>query len=301
MLATRNTYTWIQKYIFPGGLLLDRGHRRITERHTQPLRTVDMLSLRPHYAETLRLWRERFRRDAVAALGFDDVFAAMWELYLAYSEAGFGGHISTYQWTFAPTEVDDELRRRLRRVAGDPGGGCTASPSSSGASAATTSSTSRGVWVSSRWPRSPPALGTGDLFRRSCCWPRSRCGPGGLAHVRQVGGKGEDPATAICWTATSRQATCAQDLRHPGGATWFVRCRCSFRQCGADSAAWWPVLIAGVVLWGVGVAFEAVGDHQLRRFKSDPGTRRGDGPGPVGMDAASQLFWRRACGGGCGW
>ena len=106
MLATRNTYTWIQKYIFPGGLLPStEAIIGITERHTR-LRTVDMLSLRPHYAETLRLWRERFtdRRDAVAALGFDDVFRRMWEFYLAYSEAGFrSGYLDVYQWTFAPT------------------------------------------------------------------------------------------------------------------------------------------------------------------------------------------------------
>jgi cyclopropane-fatty-acyl-phospholipid synthase len=106
MLATRNTYTWIQKYIFPGGLLPStEAIIGIAERHTR-LRTVDMLSLRPHYAETLRLWRERFtdRRDAVAALGFDDVFRRMWEFYLAYSEAGFrSGYLDVYQWTFAPT------------------------------------------------------------------------------------------------------------------------------------------------------------------------------------------------------
>lgn len=106
MLATRNTYTWVQKYIFPGGLLPStEAILRITERNTR-LRTVDMLSLRPHYSETLRLWRERFveRRDAVAALGFDDVFHRMWELYLAYSEAGFrSGYLDVYQWTFAPT------------------------------------------------------------------------------------------------------------------------------------------------------------------------------------------------------
>jgi cyclopropane-fatty-acyl-phospholipid synthase len=104
MLATRNTYTWIQKYIFPGGLLPStEAIIAITEQHTQ-LRTVDILSLRPHYAETLRLWRERFleRRDAVAALGFDDVFQRMWKLYLAYSEAGFrSGYLDVYQWTFA--------------------------------------------------------------------------------------------------------------------------------------------------------------------------------------------------------
>ena len=106
MLASRNTYTWIQKYIFPGGMIPSvEAVVGITERETR-LRTVDMLSLRPHYAETLRLWRERFnvRREALSALGFDDVFERMWELYLAYSEAGFrSGYLDVYQWTFAPT------------------------------------------------------------------------------------------------------------------------------------------------------------------------------------------------------
>jgi cyclopropane-fatty-acyl-phospholipid synthase len=106
MLATRNTYTWIQKYIFPGGSLPStEAIISLTERHTR-LRTVDMCSLRPHYAETLRLWLERFveRRDTVAALGFDEVFHRMWQLYLAYSEAGFeSGYLDVYQWTFAPT------------------------------------------------------------------------------------------------------------------------------------------------------------------------------------------------------
>lgn len=106
MVLSRNTYTWIQKYIFPGGLLPSvEAVNGITERRTR-LRTVDMVSLQTDYAETLRLWRERFlsRADEVAALGFDDVFRRMWELYLAYSEAGFRcGYLNVYQWTFAPT------------------------------------------------------------------------------------------------------------------------------------------------------------------------------------------------------
>jgi len=106
MLASRNTHTWIQKYIFPGGLLPStEAIMSITARHTT-LRTVDMFSLRPHYAQTLRLWRERCtqRRAQISALGFDDVFQRMWELYLAYSEAGFrSGYLDVYQWTFAPT------------------------------------------------------------------------------------------------------------------------------------------------------------------------------------------------------
>jgi cyclopropane-fatty-acyl-phospholipid synthase len=106
MLVSRNTYTWIQKYIFPGGLIPStEAIVGITERGTR-LRTVGMLSLRPHYAETLRLWRERFREQSqvVAALGFDEGFQRMWDLYLAYSEAGFrSGYLDVYQWTFAPT------------------------------------------------------------------------------------------------------------------------------------------------------------------------------------------------------
>lgn len=106
MLASRNTHTWIQKYIFPGGLLPStQAIVQITENQTR-LRTVDMMSLRDHYAETLRLWRQRFneRRDALGTLGFDAVFARMWDLYLAYSEAGFrSGYLDVYQWTFAPT------------------------------------------------------------------------------------------------------------------------------------------------------------------------------------------------------
>lgn len=106
MLATRHTHTWIQKYIFPGGLLPStEAVIGITESSTR-LRTVDMASLQRDYAETLRLWRERFtaRRDAVAELGFDEVFHRMWELYLAYSEAGFrSGYLDVYQWTFAPS------------------------------------------------------------------------------------------------------------------------------------------------------------------------------------------------------
>jgi len=103
MLATRNTHTWMQKYIFPGGLIPSaEAILDITERETR-LRPVDTLSLRDHYAETLRLWRERFmqRRKTLSHIGFDEVFARMWELYLADREAGFrSGNLNVYQWTF---------------------------------------------------------------------------------------------------------------------------------------------------------------------------------------------------------
>ena len=103
VLATRNTRTWTQKYIFPGGLLPSaKAILEITENQTG-LRPADTFSLRDDYAETLRLWRERFlqRRKTLAHIGFDEVFARMWELYLAHAEAGFrSGYLNVFQWTF---------------------------------------------------------------------------------------------------------------------------------------------------------------------------------------------------------
>lgn len=102
MLATRDNHTWIRKYIFPGGTIPSTTALIDITRRTS-LRPVDMLSLREHYADTLRLWRERFmqRRKTLAHVGFDEVFARMWELYLADREAGFrSGNLNIYQWTF---------------------------------------------------------------------------------------------------------------------------------------------------------------------------------------------------------
>ncbi|MET9888217.1 cyclopropane-fatty-acyl-phospholipid synthase family protein [Streptomyces sp. NPDC006430] len=90
MLNTARTHTWISKYVFPGGLIPSR---EAIEEHAAGagLRIISDQGYAEHYAQTLRLWRERFtdRADEVAALGFDATFRRMWEFYLAYSEAGF--------------------------------------------------------------------------------------------------------------------------------------------------------------------------------------------------------------------
>ncbi|WP_244930536.1 DUF1295 domain-containing protein [Nocardioides sp. W7] len=39
-------------------------------------------------------------------------------------------------------------------------------------------------------------------------------------------------------------------------------------------AAWWPAVAAGVVVWGVGLFFEAVGDRQLAAYKAQPRSSR---------------------------
>jgi cyclopropane-fatty-acyl-phospholipid synthase len=103
MLATRNTYTWINKYIFPGGFLPSvRVIEEITAEHTG-YRLVDRLSMGQHYVETLRLWDEAFRahEQRVLGLGFDETFLRMWHFYLDYSRAGFAsGYIDVNQLTF---------------------------------------------------------------------------------------------------------------------------------------------------------------------------------------------------------
>jgi cyclopropane-fatty-acyl-phospholipid synthase len=100
MLATRDSYTWIHKYIFPGGLLPSvPAIRQVLAAHTS-LRVSRVATMGPHYAHTLRLWRERFLGNwqQVRALGFDDTFRRMWEFYLAYCEAGFrAGYLDVAQ------------------------------------------------------------------------------------------------------------------------------------------------------------------------------------------------------------
>ncbi|MFJ9176241.1 class I SAM-dependent methyltransferase [Streptomyces sp. NPDC102360] len=108
MLASRSTYTWIQKYIFPGGLLPSVEAISETVRDHTSLTIARRDGYGAHYAETLRLWRERFaeRADAVAALEFDETFQRMWTFYLAYSEAGFrSGYLDVQQYLLTKEEI----------------------------------------------------------------------------------------------------------------------------------------------------------------------------------------------------
>ncbi|MDT4939632.1 MAG: cyclopropane-fatty-acyl-phospholipid synthase [Pseudonocardiales bacterium] len=102
VLATSETYTWIRKYIFPGGQIASvEAIERVLAASTS-LRIADRYVFGRHYAETLRRWRERFEANAVrvTALGFDETFRRMWSLYLAYSEAGFRtGYLDVAQFT----------------------------------------------------------------------------------------------------------------------------------------------------------------------------------------------------------
>jgi cyclopropane-fatty-acyl-phospholipid synthase len=85
------TNTWLRKYIFPGGYspALSEVLAAIEK---AGLWVTDIEVLRLHYAETLRLWRERFlaNRERIKELaGYDDRFCRMWEFYLAGCEVAF--------------------------------------------------------------------------------------------------------------------------------------------------------------------------------------------------------------------
>jgi cyclopropane-fatty-acyl-phospholipid synthase len=100
VLATRRSFGWIQKYIFPGGLIPSLQAIDDTLAAHTVLRVVQQRELREHYARTLRLWRERFLAAApeLRAQGFDETFRRVWEFYLAYSEAGFrSGYLGVSQ------------------------------------------------------------------------------------------------------------------------------------------------------------------------------------------------------------
>jgi cyclopropane-fatty-acyl-phospholipid synthase len=102
LMASKRSWTWIHKYIFPGGLLLsEHVIDQVCAEHTL-LGVVDRLHMADSYADTLRIWRDRFNADPrhIDRLGFDATFRKMWTFYLAYCEAGFrSGYLDVAQLT----------------------------------------------------------------------------------------------------------------------------------------------------------------------------------------------------------
>ncbi|MBK1787757.1 class I SAM-dependent methyltransferase [Prauserella sp. ASG 168] len=101
LLATLDSYTWIHKYVFPGGRVLsveaiEGNVARDTAMTVDERRTFGV-----GYAETLRSWRHRLdeRAESLTALGFAGLPHRTWEYYLAYCEAGFrSGYLDVVQF-----------------------------------------------------------------------------------------------------------------------------------------------------------------------------------------------------------
>jgi cyclopropane-fatty-acyl-phospholipid synthase len=83
--------SFMNTYVFPDGCLpsLEVISRCVSRR--TDMQAVALEDLTPHYAETLRRWRERFvsNLDRAEALGYDRRFQRLWTLYLSWCEAGF--------------------------------------------------------------------------------------------------------------------------------------------------------------------------------------------------------------------
>jgi cyclopropane-fatty-acyl-phospholipid synthase len=88
--AYRSRPDFIQRYIFPGGMLPTLTHlKSLAAQAGMDWRTDNGFGL--HYARTLGLWHQRFVEawPEVRKLGFDERFKRMWQYYLAYCEGGF--------------------------------------------------------------------------------------------------------------------------------------------------------------------------------------------------------------------
>lgn len=86
----RRTPDFVQKYIFPGGMLPTvSAIKEQVVRAGLDLQATE--SFGASYALTLAAWRKRFEQHwpGIEKLGFDLGFKRMWEYYLAYCEAGF--------------------------------------------------------------------------------------------------------------------------------------------------------------------------------------------------------------------
>jgi len=81
---------FIQKYIFPGGMLPGEARLR-AEVDQAGLEWGPVLRFGQDYADTLSAWAVRFEAawDEISRQGFDEKFRRLWTYYLRYCEAGF--------------------------------------------------------------------------------------------------------------------------------------------------------------------------------------------------------------------
>ncbi|HVY82656.1 MAG TPA: cyclopropane-fatty-acyl-phospholipid synthase family protein [Steroidobacteraceae bacterium] len=82
---------YIQRFIFPGSFIPSVTAIAQALCAATDMKITHLEDIGPHYATTLRAWRERFFANlgAVRRLGLSDSFIRMWEFYLCYCEGGF--------------------------------------------------------------------------------------------------------------------------------------------------------------------------------------------------------------------
>jgi cyclopropane-fatty-acyl-phospholipid synthase len=82
---------FIQRYIFPGSFIPSISAMTDAVARKTDMKLFHLDDIGPHYATTLRKWREQFfaNIEQVKALGYSEQFIRMWEFYLCYCEGGF--------------------------------------------------------------------------------------------------------------------------------------------------------------------------------------------------------------------
>ncbi len=101
----RRRADFIQKYIFPGGMLPSETRLR-EETDKAGLEWRDIARFGQNYADTLAEWARRFEGawDDIRNLGFDERFRRLWRFYLSYCEAGFrSGRTNVVQLSLSRT------------------------------------------------------------------------------------------------------------------------------------------------------------------------------------------------------
>ncbi|MEL7278784.1 MAG: cyclopropane-fatty-acyl-phospholipid synthase family protein [Pseudomonadota bacterium] len=101
--AYRKSVDFIQKYIFPGGMLISPSAIR-AQAEKAGLLVHRSVEFGQSYSQTLRRWHETFNAkwDQVATMGFDDRFRRMWNFYLTSCAGAFaGGNCDVTQITIA--------------------------------------------------------------------------------------------------------------------------------------------------------------------------------------------------------
>ncbi|MCZ4288541.1 SAM-dependent methyltransferase [Hoeflea alexandrii] len=101
--AYRANPDFIQRYVFPGGMLPTENHLTSLGQ-AAGLEMVGHRAFGPDYGRTLAEWRQRFWNawEEIQPMGFDLRFKRLWEFYMYYCEAGFrSGHINVRQVVYS--------------------------------------------------------------------------------------------------------------------------------------------------------------------------------------------------------
>jgi cyclopropane-fatty-acyl-phospholipid synthase len=107
---------FIQKYIFPGSVLLSLKEIFKSLDRTSHLMVWDVESMGLHYSRTLTEWETNYWKNLpeIEKLGFDEKFTRKWIFYLAYCRVGFiNSYINVTQFVLA-----NPLNKSLRNYNG---------------------------------------------------------------------------------------------------------------------------------------------------------------------------------------